>query len=127
MKNKPKCARIFNNYEHIALTLGDSNTNATVDGEQRMPEGRNPMEGKINIPFLYIRQTCMQWRRQTSEFGGAFEGQTHILGGKIEFLKRYCFLPMPLSHHFCPPPQEIRPLSKGGDIPRYTAPGVRIT
>jgi hypothetical protein len=22
-----------------------------------------------------------QWRRQVSEFGGAFEGQTHILGG----------------------------------------------
>ena len=79
MKNKPKCARIFNNYEHIALTLGDSNTNATVDGEQRMPEGRNPMEGKINIPFLYIRQTCMQWRRQTSEFGGGH------LRGKLIF------------------------------------------
>jgi hypothetical protein len=27
-----------------------------------------------------------QWRRQASEFGGAFEGQTHIWGGgKIEF------------------------------------------
>ena len=87
------------------------------------------MEGKINIPFLYIRQTCMQRRRQTSEFGGggAFEGQTHILGGKIEFLKRYCFLPMPLSHDFCPPPRRFVPLSKGGDIPRYTAPGLRIT
>ena len=56
---------------------------------------------------------------------GAFEGQTHILGGgKIEFLKRYCYLPMPLSQDFCPP-QETRP--PRGDIPRNTAPGGRIS
>ena len=47
--------------------------------------------------------------------GGAFEGQTHIWGGgKIEFLKRYGYLPMPLSQDFCPHPQEIHPPSKGG-------------
>jgi hypothetical protein len=41
--------------------------------------------------------------------GGGIEEQTHILGGgKIEFLKRYCHLPMPLSQEFRPP-QEIRP------------------
>jgi hypothetical protein len=39
----------------------------------------------------YIKNTNEQWRRQVSEFGGAFGGQTHILGGKIEFLKRYCY------------------------------------
>ena len=89
MKNKPKCARIFNNYEHIALTLGDSSTNATVDGEQRMPEGRNPMEDKINIPFLYIRQTCMQWRRQTSEFGGGgISGANSYFGGQDRIIKK---------------------------------------
>ena len=56
---------------------------------------------------------------------GAFEGQTHILGGKIEFLKRYCYLPMPLSQDVCPPPRRFvpPPLSKGGDSPRNTAPG----
>jgi hypothetical protein len=47
--------------------------------------------------------------------GGAFEGQTHILGGKIEFLKRYCYLPMPLSQDFCPPPGDS-PLSQKGAI-----------
>jgi hypothetical protein len=60
--------------------------------------------------------------------GAAFEGQTHILGGKIEFLKRYCYLPMPLSQDFClPPPRRFAPLSKGGDIPRNTASGGRIS
>ena len=40
-----------------------------------------------------------QWRRQASEFGEEFEGQTRILGGggKIEFLKWYFYLPTPLS------------------------------
>jgi hypothetical protein len=37
--------------------------------------------------------------------GGAFEGQTHIWGGgNVEFSKRYCYLPMPLSQNFRPPP-----------------------
>jgi hypothetical protein len=58
-----------------------------------------------------------QWRRQASEFGGgAFEGQTRILGGKIEFLKRYCYLPMPLSPDFCPPPSGDSPPSQKGAI-----------
>ena len=52
--------------------------------------------------------------------GGAFEGQTHILRGQDRFL------PMPLSQDFCPPPPgDSPPLSKGGDIPRNTAPGGR--
>ena len=29
-----------------------------------------------------------QWRRQVSEFGGAFEGQTHILGGQDRIFKK---------------------------------------
>ena len=34
-----------------------------------------------------------QWRRQVSEFGGAFEGQHAFWGGKIEF------------HEISPPPR----------------------
>jgi hypothetical protein len=29
-----------------------------------------------------------QWRRQASEFGGAFEGQSHILGGQDRIFKK---------------------------------------
>jgi hypothetical protein len=52
--------------------------------------------------------------------GGHLRGKLIFGGGKIEFLKRYCYLPIPLSKDFCSS-QEI-PLSKGGDIPRNTAP-----
>ena len=31
---------------------------------------------------------CVQWRRQVSEFGGAFGGQTHILGGQDRIFKK---------------------------------------
>ena len=34
----------------------------------------------------YIWNT--QWRRQVSEFGGAFGGQTHILGGQDRIFKK---------------------------------------
>ena len=63
--------------------------------------GITKLELRPKMPFN-------QWRRQASEFGGAFEGQTHIsfwvggVGYKIAFLKR------------SPPhPQEIHLLSKG--------------
>ena len=47
--------------------------------------------------------------------GGHLRGKLIFWGGKIEFLKRYCYLPMPLSQDFCPPPpQEIRPPLKRG-------------
>ena len=60
--------------------------------------------------------------------GGHLRGKLIFWGGKIEFLKRYCYLPMPLSQDFCPPPpRRFAPLSKGGDIPRNTAPGGRIS
>jgi hypothetical protein len=61
-----------------------------------------------------VLKKCSGGARPQNFFGGgAFEGQTHILGGMIEFLKRYCYLPMPLSQDFCPP-QEIRPPLKMG-------------
>jgi hypothetical protein len=35
------------------------------------------------------RQDCLlQWRRQVSEFGGAFWGQTHIWGGQDIIFKK---------------------------------------
>jgi hypothetical protein len=48
--------------------------------------------------------------------GGHLRRKLIFWGGKIEFLKRYCYLPMPLSQDFCPPPQEIRPPSQKGAI-----------
>jgi hypothetical protein len=60
--------------------------------------------------------------------GGHLRGKLIFWGGgKIEFLKRYCYLPMPLSQDFGPPPRRFAPLSKGGDIPRNTAPGGRLS
>jgi hypothetical protein len=38
---------------YIALTLGDSTDNATNDEAQMMPEGRNPIEDKMNIYLSY--------------------------------------------------------------------------
>ena len=73
---------------------------------------------KNHVTFHYTFSHGGLWLKSISDFtiltvatpgliiggGGTFEGQTHILGGKIEFLKRYCYLPMPLSQDFCPPP-----------------------
>jgi hypothetical protein len=60
-----------------------------------------------------IKLTYIQWRRQN--LGGHLRGKLIFWGGKIEFLKRYCYLPMLLSQDFCPPPpQEIRPPLKRG-------------
>ena len=55
-------------------------------------------------------------RPQNLGGGGHLRGKLIFSGGKIEFLKRYCYLPMPLSQDFCPPPRRFAPLSKGGDI-----------
>ena len=68
----------------------------------------------LRTPYCRTSTTLQSSVRQASELGGgAFEGQTHILGGKIEFLKRYCYLPMPLSQDFCPPPRRFAPLKRG--------------
>ena len=65
--------------------------------------------------------------------GGAFEGQTHIfLGGggagqdRI-FKKVLLFAHAVVTGLLPPPPSRFAPLSKGGDIPRNTAPGGRIS
>jgi hypothetical protein len=55
------------------------------------------------------------------EVGGAFEGQTHILGK--EFLKRYCYLAMPFSQDFCPPPGDSPPSQKGAIFLGIPPPG----
>jgi hypothetical protein len=59
---------------------------------------------------------------------GGIWGQTRILGGQDRIFKRYCYLPMPLSQDFRPPPQEIRPPLRGGGggIPMNIALGVNI-
>ena len=47
-----------------------------------------------------ISITSKQWRRQVSEFGGAFEGQHAFWGGKIEFHE---ISPPPRCQNFWPP------------------------
>jgi hypothetical protein len=66
------------------------------------------LEGK-NVPHY-------QWRRQASEFGGAFEGQTHILGGQDRIFKKVLlFAHAVVTGLLSPPPlQEIRPPLKRG-------------
>ena len=63
----------------------------------------------------------VQWRRQVSEFGGAFGGQTHILGEQDRIFKKVL-----LYRHggtnilgISPPPQR-------GECPRNIAPPFRI-
>ena len=52
--------------------------------------------------------------------GGAFEGQTHILGGQDRIFKKVLLLICPCRCHRTfappPPPQEIRPPLKRGTI-----------
>jgi hypothetical protein len=52
-------------------------------------------------------------------------GKLIFWGGKIEFLKRYCYLPMPLSKDFCPPPTPRRfaPSQKGAIFLGIPPPG----
>ena len=52
--------------------IEQSNETRSRDREYRRP----PPLGKL------------QWRRQVSEFGGAFGGQTHILGGQDRIFKK---------------------------------------
>jgi hypothetical protein len=83
---------------------------------------------KVLIHQLMESSSQNQLQRQASEFGGAFEGQTHILGGQDRIFKKVLlFAHAVVTGLLSPPPQEIRPLSKGGDIPRNTAPGGRIS
>jgi hypothetical protein len=48
-----------------------------------------PMDG-YGVIFLY-EDYNIQWRRQASEFGGAFEGQSYILGGQNRIFKVLLF------------------------------------
>jgi hypothetical protein len=53
----------------------------------------------------------MQWRRQASEFGGAFEGQTHILGGQDRIFKKVLLFAHAVVTGLSPPPRRFAPLS----------------
>jgi hypothetical protein len=80
---------------------------------------------------LTLRGLTSSGGARPQNLGGHLRGKLIFWGGggKIEFLKRHCYLPMPLSQDFCPlpPPRRFAALSKGGDIPRNTAPGGRIS
>ena len=57
--------------------------------------------------------------------GGAFEGQTHILGGQdIIFKKVLLFAHAVVTGLLSPPPRRF---AKGGDIPRNTAPNIPLS
>ena len=69
-----------------------------------------------------------QWRRQASEFGGAFEGQTRILGGQDRIFKKVLLFAHAVVTGLSPPPGDSPPSQRGGgggggDIPRNIAPG----
>jgi hypothetical protein len=64
--------------------------------------------------------------------GEHLRGKHIFWGGKIEFLKRYCYLPMPLSQDFCPrtfvpgllsPPGDSPPSQKGAIFLGIPPPG----
>ena len=57
--------------------------------------------------------------------GGAFEGQTHILGGQDRIFKKVLLFAHAVVTGLSPPPPPRRffPSQKGGDIPRNIAPG----
>ena len=64
-------------------------------------------------------------RPQNLGEGGIWWAHSYFFwgGGKIEFLKRYCYLPMPLSHNFCPPPRRFAPSQKGAIFLGIPPPG----
>ena len=71
------------------------------------------MRPTINEESDCLRKKNLR-RRQASEFGGHLRGKLIFGGvGEIEFLKRYCYLPMPLSQDVCPPPGDSPPSQKG--------------
>jgi hypothetical protein len=78
-----------------------------------------------SIPSLVLPYSLVDsGGARPQNLGRHLSGKLIFWGGK---LKRYCYLPMPLSQDFCPPPRRFAPVSKGGDIPRNTAPGGRIS
>jgi hypothetical protein len=66
--------------------------------------------------------TSDQWRRQASEFGGAFEGQTRILGGQDRIFKKVLLFAHAVVTGLSPPPRRFAPLSEGGEYPSNIAP-----
>ena len=73
-----------------------------------------PMEDSCG--FLEWKQQDPQWRRQASECvcgGGAFEGQTHILGGQDRILKKVTAI-CPCRYHRTFATQEFPPPLKRG-------------
>ena len=85
-----------------------------------MPSNKTPGPDKVSMSVL---KDCLpvvlgpiQWRRQASEFGGAFEGQTHILGGQDRIFKKVLLFAHAVVTGLLSPPQEIRPPSQKGAI-----------
>ena len=60
-------------------------------------------------------------------WGGAFEGQTHILGGQDRIFKKVVLFAHAVVTGLSPPPRRFASLSKGGDIPKNTVPGGRMS
>ena len=75
-----------------------------------------------------VKMTRSDGARPQNLGGGAFEGQTHILGGWQDIIfKKVLLFAHAVVTELLSPPRRFAPLSKGADIPRNTAPGGRIS
>ena len=65
--------------------------------------------------MIEIQKPSPHWRCQASEFGGgAFEGQTHILGRQDRIFEKVLLFAHAVVTGLLSPPQEIRPSLKMG-------------
>jgi hypothetical protein len=80
----------------------------------------SPSEARLRDACAGIDSSGSQWRRQVSEFGGAFGGQTHILGGQDRIFKKVL-----LYRHWGTNILGISPPQRG-ECPRNIAPPFRI-
>jgi hypothetical protein len=69
------------------------------------------MFNKISSLLLTPDYVIFSGGARLQNLGGHLRGKLIFWGGKIEVLKRYCYLPMPLSQDFRPPPRRFAPLS----------------
>jgi hypothetical protein len=79
-----------------------------------MQKHRMAMVGRLAQQSYFYSITHIQWRCQASEFGGAFEAQTHILGGQDRIFKKVLLFAHAVVTGLLSTPQEIRrPLKRG--------------
>ena len=83
----------------------------------------NKMEDNFAFRYVFTYPGIISGAARPQNLGGHLRGKLMFWGGKIEFLKRYCYLPMPLSQDFCPPPKRFVPSQKGAIFLGIPPPG----